>query len=592
MEQRNRLERLIEVAAKRMPADLVLKNGRIVNVFTGTITEGDVAVADGRIAGIGAYAGKDTVDAGGRYIVPGFIDGHVHIESSMLEPREFAKVLLRHGVTAAVTDPHEIANVAGTDGLDYMLRSAEGLPLDIFVLLPSCVPATPFETSGARLEAGQLAPYYAHPKVLGLAEVMNYPAVAGADPGMLDKLASAAGLHIDGHAAGIGRESLNVYAAAGILTDHECVTADEARDRLELGFYLMIREGTVAKNLDALLPAVTPRNARRCLFVTDDKLPDDLIKEGSVDHIVRLAIRSGLDPVTAIQMATINAAECFGLRGRGAVAPGYAADLLLLDDLEEVRIGAVFKNGAQVAERGVLREAAFPDPAAGGSGGRSASAAPLRVKPVAPKDLELPLQSARCNVIGIVPNQIVTRRLLATVDVRDGRFVPSVAKDLLKLAVVERHHATGHIGLAIVSGFQLRKGALASTVAHDSHNLVVVGTSDEDMLAAIEHLSACGGGLAVVADGRVTASLPLPVAGLMSDRPHDEVYAGLQAVKRAAADIGSPADFDPFLTLSFLTLPVIPSLKLTDRGLFDFDAFAHIAVEAGEDEASEASEES
>ncbi|MBO7742729.1 adenine deaminase [Paenibacillus sp. MWE-103] len=581
MEQTNRLKRLIEVAAKREPADLVIKNGKIVNVFTGTVTEGDVAIADGRIAGIGAYAGKETVDAGGRHIAPGFIDGHVHIESSMLTPREFAKVLLRHGVTAAVTDPHEIANVAGTDGLDYMLRSAEGLPLDIFVLLPSCVPATPFETNGARLEAEQLAPYYGHPKVLGLAEVMNFPAVAGAEPGMLGKLAGAEGRHIDGHAAGIGRESLNVYAASGILTDHECVTADEARDRLELGFYLMIREGTVAKNLAALLPAVTPRNARRCLFVTDDKLPGDLIEEGSVDHIVRLAIRSGLDPVTAIQMATINAAECFGLRGRGAVAPGYAADLLLLDDLEEVRIRAVYKDGVQVAERDVLREEAFPLPDAGESGDRPSSVAALRVKPVAPKDLELPLNGARCNVIGIVPNQIVTRRLLETVDVRDGRFAPSVAKDLLKLAVVERHHATGNIGLAIVKGFKLRKGALASTVSHDSHNLVVVGASDEDMLAAIAHLAACGGGLAVVADGRVTASLPLPVAGLMSDRPHDEVYAGLRAIKRALADIGAPDDFDPFLTLSFLTLPVIPSLKLTDRGLFDFEAFGHIAAEAG-----------
>ncbi|MBM7563121.1 adenine deaminase [Paenibacillus sacheonensis] len=566
------------VAGKQIPADLVVKGAKIVNVFTGALMDGDVAIADGVIAGIGSYEGIETIDAESRYIVPGFMDGHVHIESSMLAPREFAKVLLRHGVTTVVTDPHEIVNVAGTDGLDYMLSSAEGLPLDIFVMLPSCVPVTPFESNGAVLEAERMAPYYAHPQVLGLAEVMNYPAVASAEASMLGKLAGAQAKRIDGHAAGIDRERLNVYPAAGIVTDHESVSADEARNRLDLGMYLMIREGTVAKNLEALLPVVTERNARRCLFVTDDKLLGDLIDEGSIDHVVRLAIRQGLDPITAIQMATINTAECFELRGRGAIAPGYRADFLLLDDLERVGIHAVYVQGECVVRQGMIQEKAFPEEPARK---HLADTLPmLNVKPVQPGDLALPLTSDSCNVIEIIPNQIVTRHLKESVGRHNGVFRPSIAKDQLKLAVVERHRGTGNIGLGIVKGLGLRKGAIASTVSHDSHNIVIAGTSDEDMLAALEHLVEIQGGLVVVKGGKVAASLPLPVAGLMSEREYGEVYANCRRLNEALAEIGAPKDFDPFLTLSFLTLPVIPALKLTDLGLFDFEAFRLVPVEA------------
>ncbi|NBD23218.1 adenine deaminase [Paenibacillus glycinis] len=574
------LSKRIAVAGKQMPADLVVKGGRILNVFTAEWMEGDIAIADGVIAGIGTYEGRETLDADGKYIVPGFMDGHVHVESSMLAPREFAKLLLKHGVTSAFTDPHEIANVAGTRGIDYMLNQADRLPFDMFVLLPSCVPVTPFESNGARLEAEDLAPYYAHPKVLGLAEVMNFPAVANREASMLNKLRGASSKHIDGHAAGIDREGLNVYMAAGIRTDHESVTREEAKDRLDLGMHLMIREGTVAKNLDALLPAITPRNAGRCLFVTDDKLLDDLVEEGSVDHVVRLAIAKGLDPITAIQMVTINTAACFGLRDRGAIAPGYLADFLVLDEPRDVKIHAVYKEGRCVVEQGSVREGAFPEPPP--SLKQASSLTSLNAKQASLSDFALPISSDSCHVIEIIPNQIVTRRLKESVDIQDGMFRPSAQKDQLKLAVVERHRATGNIGLGIVKGFKLSRGAIASSVSHDSHNIVIAGASDADMLAALEQVVRQGGGLAVVSEGTVIASLSLPVAGLMSDRPYGEVYEELRQVNRALAAIGAQPSFNPFLTLSFLTLPVIPALKLTDRGLFDFESFGPIAVEAGE----------
>lgn len=571
-----KLIRRIAVAGKREPADLVVKNGTIVNVFTGAAMAGDVAIADGVIVGIGRFDGKEVVDAQGRYLVPGLIDGHVHIESTMLTPREFAKVSLLHGVTTAITDPHEIANVAGTDGIDYMLRDAAGVPMDLFVMLPSSVPATPFETSGAKLAAGDLAPYLSHPGVLGLAEVMDYPAVRDADPVMIGKLVSSRDAHIDGHAAGIDREGLNVYGAAGIRTDHEGITAEEAQDRLDLGFYLQIREGTVCKNLDALLPVVNERTSSRCLFVTDDMLPDDLVDEGGVDHVVRLAIAKGLDPIVAVQMATINAAECFRLRDRGAIAPGYVADFLVVDDLSRLSIRAVYKNGVRVAEDGKLIERHFPsaDRADG------VTLPNIRAKDVAQDDLAIPLASPRCNVIGIVPNQIVTRHLVEEADVENGLFRASTAKDQLKLAVVERHRATGNIGLGIVKGFNFKRGAIATTVAHDSHNIVIVGASDADMTAAFSHLVRIGGGLAIACDGQVVAALPLPVAGLMSDQSYEAVYENVKTLNEALGEIGFEEPFNPFLTLSFLTLPVVPSLKLTDLGLFEFRSYGHIPVQA------------
>ena len=571
------LKKRILVAGKKIPADTVVKEAKILNVFTGEWMEGDLAIVDGVIAGIGQYEGNEIIDAQGKIIVPGFIDGHVHIESSMLTPREFAKVVLQHGITAVVTDPHEIGNVAGTKGIQYMLEDAKQLPLDIFVMLSSCVPTTPFETNGARLDAEQLQPFLSEPEVLGLAEVMDFPSVASGNQTMLDKIAMTLdyGGVIDGHAAGLKREDLNIYMSAGIRTDHECTNSQEAKDRLDLGMYLMIREGTVAKNLEALLPVVTSKNSRRCLFVTDDKLIDDLVDEGSVDHIVRLAIKKGLDPVTAIQMVTINTAECFGLRHIGAIAAGYQADFLLLDDLESISIHQVYKKGTCIVKQGQVRETSFE----GTSSAQSESLPNIHAKEVTLKDLKIPLSSDVCHVIGIIPNSLVTQHVKETVKVENGFFVPSIENDQLLLAVIERHKATGNVGLGIVKGFQIKKGAIATTVAHDSHNIVAVGTSEQEMLAAIEQVIQTNGGLAVVAGKEVLASLSLPVAGLMSEEPYRVVHQALNKLNETLEVIGAPNTFNPFLTLSFLTLPVIPELKLTDKGLFQFTSFSHIDVE-------------
>ncbi|MBD3920460.1 adenine deaminase [Paenibacillus sp. PR3] len=570
------LKKRVAVAAKREPADTVVKNGTIVNVFTGRLMKGDIAIVDGVIAGIGTYEGRETIDASGKIIVPGLIDGHVHIESSMLLPKEFAKVVLPHGVTTVITDPHEIANVAGAEGIQYMLDDAEGLPLDVYVMLPSCVPATGFESNGATLNADQLSPFLSDPQVLGLAEVMDFPSVASGDDRMMDKLVTTQrhnGL-IDGHAAGIGRDDLNIYMAAGIRTDHEGINSQEAQDRLDLGMYLMIREGTVAKDMEALLPVITERNARRCVFVTDDKLPDDLIEEGSVDHIVRLAIKKGLDPIIAVQMVTLNTAECFGLRHLGAVATGYQADFLLLDDLNSLSIHEVYKKGKCVARGGKTTDS-YSVPS---SDVQRQVLPSIHVREVTLGDLKLPVHSDECNVIEIIPNQLVTHHRVEKVTVQDGAFRIDTGKDQLKLAVVERHKATGNIGLGIVRGFQLSRGAIASTVAHDSHNIVVVGASDEEMLTAIQRVIAINGGLVVVDGHEVVAEVALPVAGLMSDRHYEEVYESLKALNAALTRIEAPQNFNPCLMLSFLTLPVIPELKLTDRGLFEFSSNSHIEV--------------
>lgn len=576
--QTSALTKRIQAAGKQIPADLVIKHGTIVNVFTGELMEGDIAIVDGVIVGIGSYTGHEEIDARGKVIIPGFIDGHVHIESSMLLPGEFAKVVLQHGVTTVITDPHEIANVAGGHGIQFMLDDAAGVPLDMFVMLPSCVPATSVESNGAALAAEQLSPFMTDSRVLGLAEVMDFPAVARADQGMVDKLwmAQQHGGVIDGHAAGISREDLNIYLSAGIRTDHESVNSREAKDRLELGMYLMIREGTVAKDLEALLPVVTPQNSRRCLFVTDDKHLDDLIEEGSVDHMVRLAIGKGLDPVTAIQMATLNAAECFGLRHVGAVAPGYQADLIVLDNLNDVSIHQVYKKGRCMADRGQLVQSEFPV-----SLTDHANRPPLphiNAKEMALCDLQIPLASTLCNVMEVIPDSLITRHLKEHVEIHKGVFQPSIERDLLKIIVVERHHATGNVGAAIIKGFQLKRGAIASTVAHDSHNIVAVGTSDQELFAAIRHVQKMNGGLVVVDEGEIVASLALPVGGLMSDKDYLSVYNSLQTLHEGLARIGSPQAFNPFLALAFLTLPVIPELKITDKGLFEFASFSHIDV--------------
>lgn len=572
------LKRRIDVSTKRVSADIVIKNGKIIDVFNLEIISGDVAIVDGFFAGIGEYEGLETIDAAGRYICPAFIDGHVHIESSMVTPAEFSKVLLAHGVTTVITDPHEIGNVSGKDGITFMLEQSEGLPLDVRVMLPSSVPATPFENAGAVLTARDLEPFYKHPRVKGLAEVMDFPAVYNGDEDMLKKVVSANRHHaiIDGHAAGIDANGINVYRSAIITTDHECTTAEEALDRIRRGMYVLIREGSVAKDLKALIKAVTPANARRFLFCTDDKHLDDLVAEGSVDHNVRLAISEGISPLQAIQMATLNAAECYGLHEKGAISPGCKADFLLLDDLTEIAISEVFADGVLVASKGTFtgQIAASPSPP-------EHLMKSVNIHEIKREELSIKLEDGdQIHVIEIIPNQLVTKKKILRATVENGEFISSTEEDLLKMAVIERHNQTGNIGLGVVKGLLLKSGAIASTVAHDSHNLVVAGTNDRDMLCAIGAIKEMQGGYVIVRNGEVLASVPLPISGLMADRPFEKVNEEIIRLKKNLKELGFKGDFDPFLTLSFLTLPVIPEIKLTDMGLFDFKAFQHISVKA------------
>ncbi|RST57064.1 adenine deaminase [Siminovitchia terrae] len=571
------LKKRIDVAAKRLPADLVIKNGKVVNVFTREVITEDIAIVDGYIVGTGAFEGYKTVDASDQFVVPGFIDGHVHIESAMVTPSEFSNVVLPHGVTTIVADPHEIANVSGTDGIDFMLEASEGIPLEVLLMLPSCVPATPFENSGATLEHSDLEPYYTHPRVIGLGEVMDYPSVLYKDDKMLDKImdASVKEKHVDGHGSAIDADGINVYMAAGIRTDHECVTAEEALVRLRKGMYVMLREGSAAKDLVTLLKAVNEHNARRCLFVTDDKHLDEIIDEGSIDFNVKTAIREGVDPLLAIQMATLNAAECFGLKTKGAIAPGFEADLVLLKDLETVDIGRVYKGGKLVAKNGEVIQAT------GSITPPSIITDSVNISPVSLEGLKVKMSRGNmANIIEIRPKMIVTRHLIEEVDVKGGYFQPSVEKDQLKIAVIERHCRTGNIGLGIIKGLGIKNGAIASTVAHDSHNIVAAGTNDEDLLRAIHLTAGMRGGLAVVEGGKLLASLPLPVAGLMSNMEYKVVNERIHDLNNALAKVGCSMEFNPFITLAFLALPVIPELKLTDTGLFDVKSFQHLDVEA------------
>jgi adenine deaminase len=571
------LQKRIGVASKREPADIVITNGKIIDVFNLAIIEADIAIVDGYIVGIGDYQGKQVIDAQQKYISPSFIDAHVHIESSMVTPTEFAKVVLPHGVTSVVTDPHEIANVAGKDGISFMLSDSEHLPMDIFVMLPSSVPCTRFENAGATLHAQDLEPFFDHPRVLGLAEVMDYPAVLQGDDHMMNKLATTLQHrnHIDGHAAGLQHGAINVYRSAGISTDHECISAEEALDRIQRGMFVLIREGSSAKDLTSLISVVNEKNARRFAFCTDDKHLDDLIVEGSIDHNVRLAIQQGLDPLLAIQLASLNTAECFGLKQKGAVAPGYEADFLLFHDLEHIKIDQVFKAGKLVAEHGKMIETLHRKNPISPSITQT-----VHIQEIQTDQLQIPIKGIQANMIGIQPNSLVTKHLIADVDITDGHFVPSIEKDQLKIAVLERHHLTGNIGLGIVSGLGLTSGAIASTVAHDSHNLVVTGTNDADMVTAIHAIQRMNGGLVVVKNGKILASLTLDIAGLMSSLPFEEVNQNLSLLHQALRELGAPTHFHLFPTLSFLCLPVIPDIKLTDKGLFDVTTFQHIPVSA------------
>ncbi|MGD6872102.1 adenine deaminase [Sutcliffiella horikoshii] len=568
------LKSMIKAAAKRTKADLVIKNGRIIDVFNLEILEEDLAIKDGMIIGIGNYDGHEVVDAKGAFICPGLIDGHVHMESSMIHPHYFTRTILAHGVTTIITDPHEIANVSGTSGIQFMLDATEECPVDVFFMLPSCVPATSFEYNGATIQAHDLAPFYEHERVIGLAEVMDFPAVRDGNEAMIAKLAQASqhNKKIDGHGAGLAPEDLNIYASANIKTDHECVTAQEAKERLKRGMYVMMREGTVAKDVRALIPLVNEKNARRFLFCTDDKHLDDLVNEGSIDHNIRISIQEGLDPLLAIQIATLNAAECFSLMDRGAVAPGYRADLLFIEDLETFTIKDVYKNGNKIKEQDHLHAPIVVPNLLKDS---------VNMKPIHKSDLKISVEADKpCNIIEIIPNSLVTKHIKETVTTYNGHFVPNHDEDQLKLAVIERHKRRGHIGLGIVKGFQIKNGAIASTVAHDSHNIVTVGTNDEDLLVAVQAIEQMKGGLVVVCEKKVVASLPLEISGLMANRTTEHTLSTLKDLHDALHLIGSQDNFNPFVALSFLSLPVIPELKLTDTGLFDVTKFEHITIQA------------
>lgn len=560
--------RLLAVARGDAPADLVLRNARVVNVFSGQIEETDIAIFDGRIAGLGRdYAGSEVLDLAGAYVTPGLIDAHVHIESSLCVPEQFAGAVLPCGVTTVVTDPHEIANVAGVAGIRFIAESSRGLPLEVVVMASSCVPATAMEHNGARLDAADLAPLLAEGTVYGLAEVMNYPGVIGGDPDMLAKLAAFQARPCDGHAPAVTGKRLNAYVAAGIGSEHECTTVAEAAEKLARGLYVLIRQATNAQNLRPLLPLITPANSRRICFCTDDRVPADLLDEGSIDFMVRTAIAFGIDPIIAVQMATLNTAEWFGLRDRGAIAPGRRADLVVMDDLQSFRPRQVFVAGKLVAEAGRLR------PGILGAQLATASAVASSVKIDWSKvDWQIPARGQRARVIGVLPDQLVTEERILPVAVVDGGAVADPARDILKMAVIERHQASGAMGRGFIQGIGLKRGAMAGTVAHDHHNLVVIGCDDDSMAAAAHAVAAMHGGLVVTEGATVLAALPLPVAGLMSDRPIAEVRAGYDALLAAAADLGSPLH-DPFMAMSFMALEVIPKLKLTDHGLVDVEQF-------------------
>lgn len=576
----NQLEHPILVSQERRIADTIIKNAMVADVFNLQWRKANIVIADGIIVAIDeedTFTAKTVEDAQGKFVIPGLIDGHIHIESSMLTPSEFNRILIPHGITSVVTDPHEIANVSGTSGLQFMLDDAAEAEMDIYVMLPSSVPGTSFENAGAVLKAKDLAPFIGHKDVIGLAEVMDFPAVLTADTDMLEKITMAqkAGMVIDGHGAGLKSSQIRGYRVAGIHTDHECVSAEEAIDRITQGMYVLMREGSAAKNVRDILPAVTPANAHRFLFCTDDKHLDELIEQGSINYAVSLAVADGMEPIQAIQLATLNAANCYRLYNKGALAPGFVADIIVLEDLETMKAGAVFKDGVKVAQEGRM----LTEKKKGASLVTSIMES-VHLPKITLADLAIPFEhSVRANVIEIMPNQLTTKKVVLDVPVVDGVFEPSVEQDLLKLAVVERHHNLGNIGLGIVTGFGLRKGAVATTVAHDSHNALVLGTNDADMIVALEALSEMQGGFVVVEDGKVIGSMALPIGGLMTNLEAEKAEQELHALHEALHELNPELDFHLFLTLSFISLPVIPDVKLTDTGLFDVVAFQHIPIE-------------
>lgn len=567
------LTKMIEAARGDRPVAVLLKNANLVNVFTGEIYETEIAIERSRIVGLGpGYEAQQEVDLKGRYVCPGFIDAHVHIESSLCTPPQFARAVLRGGVTSVVTDPHEIANVLGLEGIRFMLESAKYGELSMYVMASSCVPATHMETSGAKLEAHDLEPLLGSPWVLGLAEMMNYPGVVAGDQSVLDKIRAYQERVLDGHCPALTGQDLNAYVAAGIQSDHECIAVKEALEKLRLGMHLFIREATNAHNLLALLPVVTPENSRRVSWCTDDRQPADLLDDGSIDHMIRVAIAEGMDPVMAIRMGTLNTAEYFGLRDRGGIAPGRRADLVVFSDLKAPHAEMVYRGGHLVAQDGELLP--FESKARALS---LRSTMNVRWDAV---DFAIPAEGGKARVIGSIPNQLVTEHRVEELKVEDGLVVADVERDLLKMAVIERHRATGNVGKGLIHGIGLRRGAIAGTVAHDHHNLVVIGVDDASMMTAAREVGKMGGGL-VAADGEdVLARLPLPIGGLMSDQPIEDVRGAMDDLLEASRQLGSELH-DPFMAMSFMALEVIPSLKLTDVGLVDVDKFEVVPLFVG-----------
>lgn len=573
------LKMQIEVARGLQPADIVIKNCRIVNVYTGEITEGDIALWNGKIAGIGEYEGKEVVDAKGSYALPGFIDSHIHIESAFVTPEEISRLLVPHGATTIIADPHEIVNVSGIDGMNYMLDAAEHAALDIKYMLPSCVPATPFEHAGAVVDADAMKDTMKDARVLGLGEYMNYPGILNTADSDMDKLMVAYenGKLIDGHSPGLSGKDLNAYAGSGVRNDHECSTVEEMNDRLERGMYVLMRQGSACHNLRTLLAGVTPFNSRRCLLCSDDRQPKTIFEEGHLDAHLRICVEEGIDPMTAVQMATLNAAECFRLYDRGAIAPGLRADLVLVKDLKEFKVEKVWIEGTLVAEDGrYLPEVTRFDitPVKGS----------VHVKDFSVEKLKMNLKSDHVHVIDILPGGVVTGKGTADI-IRtfDGDFQYDPSADIVKVAVVERHKNTGNVAVGLLRGYGMKRGAVALSIAHDSHNMIAVGVSNEEIAFAVEQLIAQTGGVVITSEGQVLESMPLPVGGIMSDQTGEWVDKKLTSLHETAYQkLSINRDVEPVMTLCFMALPVIPELKLTDMGLFDVTKFEFISVEAAE----------
>lgn len=552
-------KKLIDVAAGRDKAELVFKNVKYLNVFTNRFVTADVAITSGYVAGIGDYNGENEIDCTGRYLVPGFIDSHIHLESSIVSPKTFSRVVSAHGTTAVVTDPHEITNVLGADGIEYMLKATENLPIDVFFVISSCVPASPFDENGAVINHLDTEKYMDNPRVLGLAEMMNFPGTVGGDGEIIKMILSAenSGKVTDGHAPGLGGKSLNAYAAAGVMSDHECTTAEEALEKLSLGQYIMIRQGTAGRNLEALVPLLNGDAYTRCLFATDDKHPGELSENGHIDYIIKKAISSGVKPEIAYKVASFNAAQYFNLPQRGAIAPGYIADMVLLDDIQNVAISAVYKNG-KMPEL-TVKENSDVDSAL-----NARARCTMNTAKITEKSIGITKSSEK--VIGLINGQIVTT------DEGEAESI-DIQNDILKVCVVERHKNTGHIGRCYIKGYGLKSGAVATSIAHDSHNIIAVGTNDSDIVTAVNTIIDMGGGMVVVNNGSVVESLPLEIAGLMTDADIDYVNGKIDSLKQAAYSLGVNKNIDPFMTLSFVSLPVIPHIKLTTLGVVDVDKF-------------------